>query len=321
MNRLIRGHRATVSRRAVLLAVTALPALLLAACTPVKPYLPEPTQAPFGQGRAWRIDGPGIAASYVFATFDLPDKRVLELPAAAEQAFERSEVVAFDVLIDPYIQAELYDKESSQLTGDETLEELIGARSFGILTWHMKQRQRRPNNRIKPWAMWSYLGGENFGFVDYDFGVDNRSDKNQAHWLEDRAETAGKKVVGLQTDQENFDVYDKMPLDQQADMLKVRLDRYEGLSPQVRKMQLYLDGDLARLDALWREYLSWLQPATAETLDRRMITDRNRLMVERMLPLMQEQSTFVAVGFGHLPGEQGILRLLEQRGFVVTRVY
>src|SRR3546814_9149751 len=91
------------------------------------------------------------------------------------------------------------------------------------------------------------------------------------------------------TEQEYFDIYDKIPLDQQADMLKVTLDRYEGLPPQAPKGQFYLDGDLARLDAVWRAYLSWLQPATAATLDARRITDRNQVMVERMLPWMRSE--------------------------------
>src|SRR3546814_20424586 len=95
------------------------------------------------------------------------------------------------------------------------------------------------------------------------------------------------EIVRLMTEHEYFDIYDKIPLDQQAYMLKVTLDRYEGLPPQAPKGQFYLDGDLARLDAVWRAYLSWLQPATAATLDARRITDRNKVMVERLLPWMQ----------------------------------
>lgn len=305
-------------RRFALLFFVGVSALLLSACTPVKPYLPEASQVPFGQGRIWQVEGSGLETSYVFATYDLPDKRALTLPPEAEAAFAKSEVMAFEGLGDPYIQAEIYKTENLELTGDQNLADLIGSSSYGILSWHMKQRQRAPNINAKPWVMWFYLGGENFGFVEHDSFYKNRADQTQVAWLEDRAVDAEKKVVGLQTDQEFFDIYDKMPLDQQADMLKVRLDSYGDLLTRVPKMRLYLDGDLARFHALWHEYLSWLQPATARTLDDNMINSRNLVMVERMLPLMQEQSTFVAVDVLHLPGEEGILRLLEQRGFAVV---
>ena len=48
---------------------------------------------------------------------------------------------------------------------------------------------------------------------------------------------------------------------------------------------------------------------------------RNRIMVERMIPLLERGKAFVAVGALHMPGEEGILALLEQRGYRVTRVY
>lgn len=289
---------------------------LPAACTPVKPFIPEPSQIPYGQGRLWQVEGPGIETSYVFATLSRPDKRVLELPPEAVQAFDDAVVLALEGIGDPYLKAEIYTEENLELSGDETLDDLIGARSYGILRWHMKQRQLRPNLKAKPWVMWSYLGGESFGFGEYQ-SYGNRAYEYQVTRLRSRAEEAGMKMVGLMTEQEYFDIYDKIPLDQQADMLKVALDRYEGLPPQTTKGQFYLDGDLARLDAVWREYLSWLQPATATTLDARRITDRNRVMVERMLPLMQERATFVAVDSLHLPGEKGILRLLEAQGMTL----
>lgn len=57
----------------------------------------------------------------------------------------------------------------------------------------------------------------------------------------------------------------------------------------------------------------------AEAFRERLIDDRNHRMAERLIPLL-DRRLFVAVGAGHLPGEQGILRLLEQRGFTATRV-
>lgn len=313
------GQAAGLRCATAVLTGLAMAAALSAACTPVKPFVPEPSEVPHGQGRLWQVEGPGIETSYVFATLDWPDKRVLELPPTAAEAFGKAEVLAVEGIGDRYLRAEIYTEENMELSGDQTLEDLIGARSYGILTWHMKQRQRRPNGKVKPWVMWYYLGGEHFGFSEYE-SYENRAYEYQISRLESRAEEADMEIVGLMTEQEYFDIYDKIPLDQQADMLKVRLDRYEGLPPQTKRGQFYLDGDLARLDAIWREYLSWLQPATAATLNARRITDRNLVMAERMVPWMQKHSTFVAVDSLNLPGEKGIISLLEGRGFTVTRL-
>lgn len=291
---------------------------LPAACTPVKPFVPEPSQIPHGQGRLWQVDGPGIETSYIFATYDDYDERVQNLPPEAEKAFDKSEVVAVEVIDDRYIWDELFAEENLEMSGDQTLSELIGARSYGTLVWHMKQNQRRPNDKAKPWLMWFYLGGENYGIFEYDYEVDTRSERDQKKWLEDRAAFAEKKIVALQTQQEVFDIYDKMPLERQADLLKERVDRLGDRGPMARKLHFYLEGDLASLDAVWREYLSWLPPATAKSLDDRRINDRNIVMAERILPAMKERPTFVAVNYPHLPGEGGILRLLEQQGYTLT---
>ena len=123
------------------------------------------------------------------------------------------------------------------------------------------------------------------------------------------------------SDQESFDLYNEMPLEQQADLLRLRLDNYSDSTPEVAKVKLYLDGDLATLDALWREYLNGLPPDTARGIDRRLIVDLNHVLVERMIPLMESGPVFVAVDVLSVPGEEGALRDLERRGYTITRLH
>ena len=51
-----------------------------------------------------------------------------------------------------------------------------------------------------------------------------------------------------------------------------------------------------------------------------MVIDRNHLWCRRMPAMMQQRSVFFAVGAGHLPGENGLLKLLSDRGFVLSAV-
>jgi hypothetical protein len=44
-------------------------------------------------------------------------------------------------------------------------------------------------------------------------------------------------------------------------------------------------------------------------------------MAERMQSRLRSGGQFIAVGALHLPGRDGLLRLLSQQGYTLTRVY
>ncbi|MBI3774645.1 MAG: TraB/GumN family protein [Gammaproteobacteria bacterium] len=52
-----------------------------------------------------------------------------------------------------------------------------------------------------------------------------------------------------------------------------------------------------------------------------LIDARNLRMLERMAPRLKEGKAFVAVGALHLPGDHGLLRLLEKAGYHVSAMY
>lgn len=51
-----------------------------------------------------------------------------------------------------------------------------------------------------------------------------------------------------------------------------------------------------------------------------LITDRNRRMAERAMPLFESGGAFVAIGAAHLPGSDGVISILKRSGFTVTPV-
>jgi uncharacterized protein YbaP (TraB family) len=62
-------------------------------------------------------------------------------------------------------------------------------------------------------------------------------------------------------------------------------------------------------------------PELVETFTTNLLDTRNTRMIERMQPQLAEGGAFVAVGALHLPGENGILKHLEDRGYRLTRLY
>lgn len=317
-------HRigAVARRNSGKLVVLCLQIGLLAACAhPEAPPLPPRVDIPHGQGRIWQIDREGLPSSYVFGTLHVTDPRVRSLPVEVGNAFRRSQIAAFEVVDDPDREEEDdFGIDRVKLPEGTTLRSLIGAHAYGQLTSIMQGRgYYKPRNDLKPWVFWDYLGGPWGTF----YGNDRKSSPENEildDWLERRAREDHKEVVGLETVEESFAIFDEMPMKTQVALLQASLENYHDYTFGVPRVKFYLDGDLAQLRALWEERLSWLDPETARVLDDRLLNDRNRKMVARMIPLMEKASTFVGVGAAHMAGEQGILRLLEQEGFTVTRL-
>lgn len=306
-------------RHAALAVIVALPALLLAACaTPEPPPLPPRVEMPHGQGRLWQVEGEGIETSYLFGTLHVTDPRVLDVPHIVKSSLDKAAIAAFEIARPAGEEAPSFGEERFELPDGTTTRSLIGARAWGQLVSVYKGfGYWRPRNDIKPWLFWDRLGGPWGTF----YGNDRQSHPDQPildDWLEQRARDSGKEVVGLETDEEHFAIFDDLPMDIQVSLLQTTLEHYHAFTYGIPRVQIYLDGDLSLARALWEERLRWLDPEAARALDDRLVHDRNRILINRALPLMQRGSTFVAVGAAHMGGERGMLRLLENRGYKVT---
>jgi uncharacterized protein len=294
--------------------------LLLAACATPQPLPPpERPDIPFGEGRIWQIDFPGMEPSYLFGTIHVSDPRVLKLPEAAERAFASARIAAFEVKKERG-EVELAERPEYYLLPEgESLSGLIGFWSYNRLK-HLptfRYFTLRDFDRVQPWIVWLII-------ADRDINVGLRSDPNKPvldDWLQQRAIDEGKEVVGLETAEQQLDIFRGMPMEDQVSMLVSAIDEYYRPATEIDLLGLYLDGDLAMRYALWQRFLEHLDPEVARRFHNRIGPDRNRYMAERLPAVFAKGSTFVAVGAMHLPGGDGILRLLEEQGFTVTRLH
>jgi uncharacterized protein YbaP (TraB family) len=86
-------------------------------------------------------------------------------------------------------------------------------------------------------------------------------------------------------------------------------------------LAVYKQRDIEGLLALNEVSMQTGDQRLAKDFQRRVIDDRNHRMAERMQQYLQQGKAFVAVGALHLPGEVGLLNLLEQQGYSIRRVY
>jgi uncharacterized protein YbaP (TraB family) len=54
---------------------------------------------------------------------------------------------------------------------------------------------------------------------------------------------------------------------------------------------------------------------------KKLLDDRNMNWIVQMKNIMPETPTLFVVGAGHLPGKNGVLKLLENEGYTVEPIY
>ena len=132
----------------------------------------------------------------------------------------------------------------------------------------------------------------------------------------------GKVVHGLETIQEQLNVFESLSEADQISMLEEAVENFPDLDAMYADLlDAYKQRDLAGLMALNEASMKAGDPQLADEFQQRLIIDRNHRMSERMQQYLQQGKVFVAVGALHLPGEDGLLNLLEQQGYTVRRVY
>lgn len=269
-----------------------------------------------GEGRLWRIERSDAVPSHIMGTMHVTDPRVRDLPAPIREAFEASDQAAFELLMTPEERqaaaqmgtAEAPDKPLSRLVDRETYKRAVElAGRYGI--------PEKSVDRIPPGAL-AFLfqtpPDEMRRRADGDLFLDL--------WLIQYAYDLGKRVVALEKLEEQFAAFEAAPDTDQADILREVIDRLEE-DPDAHEQLIedYIAGDMTRVFREMHEEME--NDPAARAFKQAMLDDRNRTMVKRMIPLLQRGNAFVAVGAAHLPGEEGMLYLLEQQGYRVTRVY
>lgn len=295
-----------------------LPRLLVIALLALASHLPAARgdALAFGQGLLWKVEKGG-AVSHVFGTVHSVDGRIVNLPAPVAEVFEAARSLTLELVSDA--AAEQRAARVMLLADGRTLEDLIGPEDFAAVL-ELGERYELPSAMLqsfKPWvlvAFFSYPPSEFARLRAGEVALDAR--------LEQVAAIRGVPVYGLETQEEQVEALDGMSEADQVGLLRSLLAESAQIEPShAELLQNYLARDVAAIHAMMLDTVREGEEHLLQVFEQRLIVERNHRMVDRMSDRLKRGGAFVAVGALHLPGEKGILRLLEQRGFAISRIY
>lgn len=291
--------------------------LLIFAFWILLPTVSPAAELPFGKGLLWQVTAPKGQVSYVLGTVHSTDPRILDIPPPIQRAFEVSRRLAVEFVMTPQAQAQLM--EASMINDGRSLDQILGpdlfrrsaiaARAYGLAPQQLRT--------FKPWGLWAL-----FAVPPEEMLRGARGHQVLDAHLQTLAKQQGKSLHGLETPAEQIGVFESFTETEQIAILKSTLEEHDQIHMWFEKMlRAYLARDLEAIERMMMEQSTGIDPILIRAFAERLIDRRNRNMVERAEPLLQEGKAFIAVGALHLPGEKGILALLAQRGYQLARVY
>lgn len=262
-------------------------------------------------GLLWEVSKADADPVYLFGTIHTEDPAVLQLAQPVQQAFESSQIVVLELLLD--MEAMMYSSTAMLMMDGRLLSAVIGEPLFRQVSTAIRSRgiPEPVLERMKPWA----------AAVTLSMPVQETGQVLDAVLYQDALQQ-NKAVYGLETVQEQLHVFESLSEEDQVALLKDAVENFPEIDAMhAELLAAYKRRDLGGLMALNETSMKTGDQRLAEQFRQNLIVDRNHRMATRMREYLQQGGAFVAVGALHLPGEEGLLKLLEQQGYTVRRVY
>ena len=268
-------------------------------------FSPAVIAEPADTALLWSIMKDDRQAGYLLGTIHSEDPRVLDFSEEFLDQLRSNQVFAMEMVPDLPTLSKL--TEYMQYQDGTTLESRLGPERYAKVR-NVLARYQMPTEwiaRMKVWAAVMTLSvppPETGFFMDFSLSL--------------RAAGSGLRVVGLETLEEQLSFLENMPMEQQMALLDQALLEYDQVREvHDRMVDSYLTDNLLALETEAGAQLDQLEQAAKDYFISQGIHARNHRMFQALLPLLENDRVFVAVGALHLPGESGLLALLREHGY------
>lgn len=263
----------------------------------------------------WKISGNGLSEpSYLYGTMHTKDARVFAFSDSVMPAFNRASAYAMELDVDAVMKPSMLSK--LMMGGKHSIRKMIPVAEYQLLDSLFKIQSKGLSvklfDNMSPMLLMIMIETSALGLSDSS--ISGNDDALDVYFFNE-AKKQKKKLIGIETLEEQMQAINSLNYKEQADMLSDALrEMQHGEEQQPELIQQYLSQQLDSLLVLNE------REAMPPKLYKALIIDRNMRMAERMAAIALEQSTFIAVGALHLPGDGGVIQRLRKRGFQVLPV-
>lgn len=260
----------------------------------------------------WEVKHPDSKyASYIFGTIHLIEKEYFRFPKRLQKFILSSDKVVLELPGMPtseQLKPFIYLQEGENILTYFSMEQKNKLLQWVEKNLHLNEEEFIESyGKFKPFMVAQTI--TQFAFLDktvsYEREIINTLKKTNI------------SLEGLETVESQINLFSALPMDKQVNMVIQAIETSDTNKLLLKEMQqAYKDQNLDLIHQLIQE-----ESALTATDFNHFITERNKHWIQPLTNYFRNGKTFVAVGAGHLAGEQGILNLLRKEGYKTKAIY
>ena len=271
----------------------------------------------------WKISGNGLEQpSYLMGTHHLAPLSITDSIAGFNDAFTASQQVIGELVMSEIQTPEVMQimQQTMMIESDTTIQRLFLPDEYEMVNQFTKENlmlDLAMAPKLKP----AFIQN-NLIVVLYikTIGGFNPAEQLDAYFQAEGT-AKGKKVSGLETPAYQFNLlYNSTSLQRQAELLVCTLSNIDKSLNETKELtDAYMAQNLEELYLISQKKHNDKCDATPAEMAA-LLDNRNIQWAEILPEKMQEAPAFIAVGALHLPGDNGVINLLRQKGYQVEPI-
>lgn len=255
----------------------------------------------------WEISGNGLKkTSYLFGTHHLTGAKFADTMKVLQSKLKSAEAVVGEIVMDSTTQTKM---APFLVMKNNTLDSLLTKAEYKEVEDYFKSKQPefdlKQLNNFKP-AMVSImmmLFESPDMLKDIGEGLDDSFQKY--------AKNNAKSLYGLETAEYQGALLFDSDLQKQKKALLKSIREVDKSKQKMEELKTYyIAQDMDKLTELFKS-----QDEESKEFMTELLKNRNNRWLEQLPALMQKQSLFIAVGAGHLVGDEGLIKGLQAKGY------
>ncbi len=258
----------------------------------------------------WQIEGAKVSGKcYLFGTIHMIDKELYYFPKKLNKIITSSEQVVMEI-------GEINRKEAMKhimLDSGSFFDYFSKEQQDTIFNWAWTETKmdstkfRASMTKMKPFAVIQMATQMTLKKPVESYEIN----------ISSLAKSEKIPTKGLETIEQQLSFFDQMSKAEMAEFVMGTIREYDKSDSILDQMnKLYLAQNVDLLYAFTTNDENGL----SDEKQRILLDNRNKDWIAKIEGFVQEKSTFIAVGAGHLGGPNGLIRLLEKQGYTLKPV-